>query len=192
MVEDFAIDLILQAYASGIFPMGDDDGVIRWYSPDPRCVIELDNFHAGKRLLRKYRDNIYEIRVNTAWDEVIRACANRATTWINEEIIAAYTRLHELGYAHSVEAYLEGRLVGGLYGVTIGGAFMGESMFHTAVDASKICLVYLVERLKQRGFSLLDCQYMNEHLRQFGAVLIPREQYLQKLEQAVNLDCHFA
>jgi leucyl/phenylalanyl-tRNA--protein transferase len=191
MVEDLAVDLILQAYGSGIFPMGDDDGSISWYSPDPRCIIDLQNFHASSRLLRKYHGNLYEIRVNTAWDEVLRACASRQTTWINEEIIAAYTKLHQLEYAHSVEAFLGDQLVGGLYGVSIGGAFMGESMFHTATDASKICLVFLVERLRQRGFSLLDCQYMNEHLRQFGAVLISREEYLQRLEQAVSLDCHF-
>lgn len=189
--EEFTPELVLRAYCNGIFPMGDDSDKINWYSPDPRCIIDLDNFHAGKRLLRTYRQGRYEIRIDTAWTEVIQACAAREDIWITPAIVEVYTRLHELNFAHSVEAYAGQELVGGLYGVSIGGAFMGESMFHTQTDASKVCLVYLVEHLKQRGFSLLDCQYMNEHLRQFGAKLISRKQYLQKLEQALQQSCRF-
>lgn len=191
MDSDFTPELILRAYASGIFPMGDDDGTIRWYSPDPRCVIELDGFHAGRRLLRTYRKSQFEIRVDSDWEEVIWSCADRANTWINSGIVDAYTKLHELGFAHSVEAYYQGTLVGGLYGVSIGGAFMGESMFHRARDASKVCLVHLVERLKERGYKLLDCQYMNEHLRQFGATMIPAPEYLRRLSECLDLPCRF-
>jgi leucyl/phenylalanyl-tRNA---protein transferase len=184
-------ELVLRAYCSGIFPMGDEDGTINWYAPDPRCVIDLDDFHAGKRLMRTYRQRRYEIRVDTAFSEVIAACANRQAVWITPPIIEVYTQLQQLNFAHSVEAFAEGKLVGGLYGVSIGGAFMGESMFSTQSDASKVCLVFLIERLKQKGYSLLDCQYMNEHLRQFGAKLIPRSDYLHRLEQALSQSCNF-
>ncbi len=171
--------------------MGDEGGGIRWYSPDPRCVIELEKFHAPARLLRTCRKGGFSVRINSAWDQVIRECARRETTWITEEIIDAYTQMHEMGIAHSVEAYADGRLAGGLYGVSIGGAFMGESMFHLVTDASKVCLVYLVERLRDRGYALLDCQYMTEHLQKFGAVLIPREEYMRRLALALQLNCRF-
>jgi leucyl/phenylalanyl-tRNA--protein transferase len=171
--------------------MGGDDGAIRWYSPDPRCIIDLDGFCPSKRLLRTYRKGGFELRANSAWDRVIRECAQRDTTWISDAIIRSYTELHRLGIAHSVEAYWDGQLAGGLYGVSVGGAFMGESMFHLVTDASKVCLVYLVERLKERGYVLLDCQYMTDHLRTFGAELISRDQYLARLNEALQLNCRF-
>lgn len=191
MNQPFTAQLVLAAYTQAIFPMGNDDGSIHWYSPDPRCIIDIENFHAPKRLLRTYRQGRFEMRVNTAWEEVLRLCANRDSTWITDEIFRVYTELHQLGFAHSVEAYYEGRLAGGLYGVAIGGAFMGESMFHTVTDASKVSLVYLVERMKARGFTLLDSQYMTEHLSTFSARNIPRSEYLLRLRDALNRDCKF-
>lgn len=176
-------------------------GEIAWFSPDPRCVIDLDHFHASHRLMRRYRQGDFDIKVDSAFNQVIAACAeregeakqepNEEITWISPEIIDVYSQMHRLGLAHSVESYHQGRLVGGLYGVALGGAFMGESMFHTETDASKVCLVFLVERLKQRGFALLDCQYQTAHLSRFGAILIPRTEYLSQLELALKLDCQF-
>ncbi len=191
MSEPFSKELVLSAYSQGIFPMGHDDGLIRWYSPDPRCIFDFDSFHIPKRLMRTYRSGKFEMRVNSAWDEVLHLCASRDSTWITDDIFRVYTELHEDGFAHSVEAYYEGKLAGGLYGVSIGGAFMGESMFHTVTDASKVSLVYLVERMKERGFILLDSQYMTEHLSTFGAVLISRREYLTRLERALRLNCKF-
>jgi len=191
MEPEFTAELVLRAYTAGIFPMGHDDGIIRWYSPDPRCIIELDNFHASKRLLRTIRQGKFDVKINTAWDKVMRLCADRESTWITEDIIAVYTELHENGLAHSVEAFLEGELVGGLYGVSIGGAFMGESMFHTATDASKVCLYHLVERMKERGFVLLDSQYVTDHLSTFNARNISRKEYLNRLKHALTLKCVF-
>lgn len=191
MNEPFTKELVLSAYSQGIFPMGHDDGLIRWYSPDPRCIFDFETFHVPRRLMRTYRSGKFEMKVNSAWDEVLHQCANRDSTWITDDIFRVYTELHEDGFAHSVEAYFEGKLAGGLYGVSIGGAFMGESMFHNVTDASKVCLVYLVERMKERGFTLLDSQYMTEHLSTFGAVLISRREYLIRLEQALRLKCRF-
>jgi leucyl/phenylalanyl-tRNA--protein transferase len=170
--------------------MGTEAG-ISWYSPDPRCIIELEHFHVPKRLARTYRQGHFDLRVNTAWDQVIRYCAARQETWITEEIIEAYTQLHEDGFAHSVEAYREGRLVGGLYGVSLGGAFMGESMFHVDTDASKVCLVYLVQRMKERGYELLDSQFVTNHLQNFGAILITRINYLARLKKALARNVTF-
>lgn len=171
--------------------MGNDDGSIYWYSPDPRCIIDLDDFHASRRLMRTYRNGKFDMRVNTAWDDVIRMCAQRDSTWITDEIIRVYTELHEMGFAHSVEAFYKGQLAGGLYGVAVGGAFMGESMFHVETDASKVSLVYLVERMKERNFTLLDSQYMTEHLGTFSARNIPKSEYMRRLKDALNRDCRF-
>ena len=192
MKEPFTKDLVLSAYSQGIFPMGHDDGTIRWYSPDPRCIFDFDKFHVPRRLMRTYKSGKFEMKVNSAWREVLKACADRDSTWITDDIFRVYTEMHEAGFAHSVEAYYEGKLAGGLYGVSIGGAFMGESMFHNVTDASKISLIYLVERLKSRGFVLLDSQYMTDHLSTLGAVLIPRQEYLRRLDRALFLDCRFA
>lgn len=180
-------ELLLGAYASGWFPMADDVGAISWYSPDPRGVLPLDAFHVPSRLRRVLRKQAFRIEIDRAFERVIRACADakrepgESGTWISDEIVESYCALHELGYAHSVEAWDADRLVGGLYGVALGGAFFGESMFHYATDASKVALVALVERLQSRGFSLLDTQWVTEHLQQFGAIEIPRSEYLRRL-----------
>jgi len=186
------IDLLLSAYCQGIFPMGDDDGTIRWYSPDPRCIFDFDQFHVSKRLMRTYKQGIYQLAVNRDFRGVMLACADRDSTWINQEILDLYCRLNDLGYAHSVEAYFEGQLAGGLYGVAIGGAFMGESMFFRRTDASKEALIYLVQRMQERGYVLLDTQYNNNHLQQFNPLLISRDEYLSRLEKALRIDCRFA
>lgn len=185
------IDLLLSAYCQGIFPMGDDDGTIRWYSPDPRCIFDFDQFHVSKRLMRTYKQGIYQLAVNRDFRGVMLACADRDSTWINQEILDLYCRLNDLGYAHSVEAYFEGQLAGGLYGVAIGGAFMGESMFFRRTDASKVALIYLVQRMQERGYVLLDTQYNNNHLLQFNPLLISRDEYLSRLEKALRIDCRF-
>ncbi|MBN9394003.1 MAG: leucyl/phenylalanyl-tRNA--protein transferase [Candidatus Melainabacteria bacterium] len=186
------IDLLLSAYCQGIFPMGDDDGTIRWYSPDLRCIFDFDQFHVSKRLMRTYKQGIYQLAVNRDFRAVMLACADRDSTWINQEILDLYCRLNDLGYAHSVEAYFEGQLAGGLYGVAIGGAFMGESMFFRRTDASKVALIYLVQRMQERGYVLLDTQYNNNHLQQFNPLLISRDEYLSRLEKALRIDCRFA
>jgi len=192
MNEKLTVDLLLRAYCQGIFPMGSDDGVIRWYSPDPRCIFDLDNFHIPARMARTYRKNLYEMRVDTCFRDVMIACSDRQETWITEPILEVYCQLHQYGFAHSVESFYDGELVGGLYGVTVGGAFMGESMFTRRTDASKYALIYLVERLRQRGYILLDTQYNNNHLATFNAVEIPRIEYLARLNDALMLNCEFS
>lgn len=186
-------DVLVAAYMQGIFPM-DLDGTIHWFSPDPRAIIELDELKVSRSLRQVCRSGRYEVRIDTRFAEVIRACADREDedgTWISEEIIEAYTRLHHSGLAHSVESWHEGELAGGLYGVAIGGAFFGESMFHWRRDASKVALVALVERMRDRGFGLLDIQFMTEHLAQFGAVEIPRSDYLTRLQAALQAETSF-
>jgi leucyl/phenylalanyl-tRNA---protein transferase len=183
--------LLLEAYCRGIFPMAVEKGEIAWFSPDPRGIIPLDSFHIPHGLRRSLRKNSFEVRVNTAFEAVIRACGERAETWISSEIAQSYLNLHELGFAHSVETWQENQLVGGLYGVSVYGAFFGESMFHRVADASKVALVALVERLREREFRLLDTQYTTPHLRSFGAVEIPRAKYMRLLKQALALDCRF-
>ena len=188
------VDALLNAYASGWFPMAVAPGEIRWYSPDPRGVVPLDTFHVPTRLARTLRKRPFEVRVNTRFEDVIRACAAREDdegNWIDAEIIESYCALHARGFAHSVETWADGRLVGGLYGVALGRAFFGESMFHRVNDASKAALVALVERLHQRAFVLLDTQWVTEHLLQFGAVEIPRRRYLRMLDGALTLDASF-
>jgi leucyl/phenylalanyl-tRNA--protein transferase len=184
-------ELLLQAYRLGVFPMAMEDGSISWFSPDPRAVIPLDRFHIPHDLRRVQRKATFEIKVDHRFAEVIRSCAGRNDTWINPEIIQSYEQLYELGYAHSVEAWSEGKLAGGLYGVAIGGAFFGESMFHRARDASKIALLALVERLRAHKFILLDTQWLTPHLAQFGAIEVTREQYLHALTRAVELERKF-
>ncbi len=172
--------------------MADDYGRIEFYHSDPRSIMELDSFHVSKSLLRVIRKDVYEIYLDRDFEAVIRACADREQTWINAEIIASYVRLHEEGKAHSIEAYHEDQLVGGLYGVTLGGAFMGESMFTRRSDASKVCFYYLVERMKELGYTLLDCQIQNDHLARMGAVEIPEREYLERLEVALKLNQSFS
>lgn len=183
--------LLISTYAQGIFPM-DVGGQIQWFSPDPRAILPLEAFHVPGTLRQLRRRAVFECRVDTCFQEVITKCSDRDDgTWISSEIIAAYTRLHKLGFAHSIEAWHEGHLAGGLYGVVLGGAFFGESMFHWQRDASKIALCELVDRLKARGFALLDVQWPTPHLRRFGVVEIPRAEYLRQLERAIRLDVHW-
>jgi len=185
-------EVLIAAYANGIFPM-DVDGSIEWFSPDPRGIIELDGFHVPSNVGRLYRSGRFAVRVDSCFEAVMRACADREEgTWISEEIVAAYLRLHKLGFAHSVETWQAGELAGGLYGVAVGGAFFGESMFHRRPNASKIALVAAVERLRERGFVLLDIQFITPHLRQFGAREIPRVEYLMRLKSALKVRAGFA
>ena len=182
--------LLLQAYSSGSFPMADpeEDNQIYWHTPVMRGIIPLDErFRVSKNLRRLYKQQRFSIYINRNFETVIRKCQNLRIqdTWISDEIIEAYIGLHEQGFAHSFEAYQEGKLVGGLYGVSIGKAFFGESMFHTVTDASKICLVYLVEFLRDHDFKLLDTQYLNPHIEQFGAYEIPHDEYMKILKDAI-------
>jgi len=189
-----AADALLSAYASGWFPMAVAPGEIRWYSPDPRGIIPLETFHVSRRLARSLRQQPFEIRVNTSFRAVIEACADRENSdgdWIDGEIIESYCALHEQGFAHSVESWRDGLLAGGLYGVAIAGAFFGESMFHREDDASKAALAALVDRLRGRGYTLLDTQWVTEHLAQFGATEIPRRRYLQMLDGALAVKTAF-
>jgi len=191
------VDLLVSAYASGWFPMAMADADIRWFSPDPRGIIPLESFHVPRRLARVIRHGGFRLEVDRDFEAVIRACAiaerdpDDAGTWIDEEIVESYCALHEAGYAHSVEAWRDGRLAGGLYGVALGGAFFGESMFHHVTDASRVALAALVDRLRERGFTLLDTQWTTPHLEQFGAIEISRSRYLKLLAGALDLDCSF-
>ena len=185
-------ELLLQGYRLGVFPMAMEDGAIEWFSPDPRAILPLEDFHVPHVLRRLLRKKVFEIKIDHGFPDVIEACAARKDTWINREIIESYTRLHELGYAHSVEAWTCGKLAGGLYGVVIGGAFFGESMFHRVTAASKVALVALVEHLRTRKFALLDTQWLTPHLEQFGGVEISRNHYLRLLRSAVELPRKFS
>lgn len=186
------VPVLLRAYAQGVFPMALPDGRLGWFSPDPRAIIPLARFHVPHGLARRLKKHPFEVRVDTAFAAVIAACAHRPATWINGEIAASYRALHRGGWAHSVECWRDGRLAGGLYGVALGGAFFGESMFHRETDASKVALWALVERLVARDFKLLDVQWVTPHLAQFGAVEIPRRQYLKLLAAAIGRDGRFA
>jgi leucyl/phenylalanyl-tRNA--protein transferase len=185
--------LVLHAYQVGAFPMADPDGEIGWYSPDPRCIFPLERFHVPRTVRQAIARTIFKVRVNTAFDQVIAACADRPEgTWISDDIVLVYRALHRRGYAHSVECWQGAELAGGLYGVALGGAFFGESMFTRISNASKVALVALVDRLRARGFVLLDTQWITPHLARFGAVEIPRREYLRRLRAAFALACRFA
>jgi leucyl/phenylalanyl-tRNA---protein transferase len=184
-------ELLLQGYRLGVFPMAMEDDSIAWFSPDPRAIIPLERFHVPHGLSRVARRKVFEIKIDNRFDDVIGGCAKRKDTWINHEIIESYEKLHALGHAHSVEAWRDGKLAGGLYGVAVGGAFFGESMFHRVRDASKMALVALVEHLRARKFALLDTQWLTPHLLQFGAAEIPRNHYLKLLRRAVDLPRKF-
>ena len=183
--------MTINAYAQGIFPMADRYGRIRWYAPDPRAVLEHENLHISRSLHATIRKGIYDVSMDTAFETVMRCCADREETWINETFIHTYTQLHNAGFAHSVEAWKNGKLVGGLYGVALGGAFMGESMFSTMTNASKVCLVALVEHLRARGFVLHDTQFLTPHLASLGVTEIPRSLYEQRLREALRLECRW-
>lgn len=190
-------EILLRAYAVGLFPMAEhrDDPTLYWIDPEKRGIMPLDRFHIPKRLRRTIRNCPYEVRADTAFEAVIKACAEpgpeRVETWINDEIIRLYVELHRMGRAHSVECWQDGTLVGGLYGVALGGAFFGESMFSIARDASKIALIHLVARLVKGGFKLLDTQFVTRHLSQFGVVEIHRTGYRQLLSSALDVSATF-
>jgi leucyl/phenylalanyl-tRNA--protein transferase len=190
-------DLLLRAYAAGIFPMAEDadDPEVFWVDPDERGVLPLDAFHLSHRLRRTVRQDLFEIRCDDAFEAVMRGCAEprpeRPRTWINDEIVRLYTALFRLGFAHCVESWHGRELVGGLYGVALGGAFFGESMFSRVSDASKVALAHLVARLRLGRFRLLDTQFVTHHLRQFGAHEIPRALYRRQLAAALAADAHF-
>ena len=184
--------LLIHAYCNATFPMAMEDGEIAWFSPDPRTIIPIEEFHVPhglKRVLKKAR---FEVRIDAAFETVMRRCGDRDETWINQDILESYVNLHRLGYAHSVETYLDGVLAGGLYGVAIGGAFFGESMFHNVTDASKVALHALVMRLRERGFSLLDTQWTTPHLATFGAIEVSRAHYRRLLAASLRAPCTFA
>lgn len=184
-------EVLLKAYGCGIFPMADsaDDPSLHWIEPPMRGIIPLEGFYISSRLARTVRSDRYEVRVNADFQGVLDGCAapspGRQRTWISHRIRGLYTKLYEIGHCHSVEAYEDDKLVGGLYGVCLGRAFFGESMFHTARDASKVALVHLVARLRAGGFRLLDTQFVTDHLRTFGAVEVPKQQYHRLLEVAL-------
>ncbi|MEM8486051.1 MAG: leucyl/phenylalanyl-tRNA--protein transferase [Bacteroidota bacterium] len=180
--------MLLQGYQIGVFPMAEDrdSEVVQWFAPDPRAILPLDGFHVPKTLAKLVRQNKFEVVSDRNFEGVMRACAARETTWISDDIIRSYVALYENGYAHSVECWLDGRLVGGLYGVAIGGAFFGESMFHHERDASKVALVHLVRCLNACNYTLLDTQFTTPHLEKFGVIEIPRIEYEEKLDRALE------
>lgn len=182
-------DLLLYAYQQGIFPMADpdEDDAIYWYAPDPRGILPLDAFHVPKTLAKLVRQGRFTVTRDRAFEAVIHACSEREETWISEDIIATYTVLYRLGVGHSVECWQDGALVGGLYGVALGGAFFGESMFNRVRDASKVALVHLVTHLNTRGFVLLDTQFVTPHLARFGAIEIPKATYEARLQHALMM-----
>lgn len=190
-------DMLLRAYAIGVFPMAEDrdDPELFWVDPRLRGIIPLDDFHVPKRLQRTIRSGRYHVTFDYAFEEVIEGCAEategRPRTWINDRIVTLYTSLFHMRHAHSVECWRDGELAGGLYGVSLGGAFFGESMFSRARDASKVALVHLVSRLRAGGFSLLDAQFTTDHLSQFGAQEIPRKEYRARLAEAMKVNANF-
>ncbi len=179
-------NILLGAYSMGYFPMADDQAHISWYSPDPRAVIPLDGYNVPRSTKRLIARHIFRIEIDMNFDAVIRGCANRSETWINEEIIESYAELHRLGFAHSVESVDQDGLAGGLYGVALGTAFFGESMFSLRSGASKVALAFLMKHLSDNGFTLLDTQYITPHLKTFGATEIPKKKYIQVLHEAMT------
>jgi len=188
-------DILINAYCQGVFPMAEDDGSIYWYDPDPRAILPLDGLHVSRSLKRRIRQGAFVVKSNTAFRDVMTECARpapgREKTWISAEIIEVYGQLHALGFAHSIEIWIEDKLAGGIYGVGIGGLFAGESMFSRVTGASKIALVYLVRHLQERDFRLFDIQFTTAHLVGFGAVDIPRPEYKSRLAQALKVDARF-
>ena len=186
-------ETLLSAYQQGIFPWFDEDTPILWWSPDPRAILEFENLYISKRLARTIRTNKFQVTFNQDFDAVVKGCTYRPEegTWITPEVANAYGEFHRRGHAHSVEVWQQGVLVGGLYGVAIGGLFAGESMFSTVSDASKIALVALVSKLKEKGYQLLDLQIINEHTSMMGATEIPRDDYLARVKSAIKKNICF-
>lgn len=197
MMRHLTSDLLVRAYAMGVFPMARsrEETQLYWIDPEERGILPLDSFHIPKSLRKSLRRGGFEIRCDSQFETVMRACGeaapDRPDTWINDEIVRLFVELHHLGLAHSVETWKDGQLVGGLYGLSLGAAFFGESMFSRQTDASKVALVHLVARLKQGGFRLLDTQFVTEHLAQFGVVEIPRAEYQERLADAIHRPAHF-
>lgn len=181
-------EMLLYGYQIGVFPMAEDreSNEIHWFAPDPRAILPLDAFHVSKNLAKLVRRQKFEVHTDRDFKGVMEACAEREQTWISEEIIRAYVALYDMGFAHSIECWLDGELAGGLYGVAIGGAFFGESMFHRVRDASKVALVHLVHCLRENGYVLLDTQFTTAHLQRFGVIEIPRLAYESKLAAALQ------
>jgi leucyl/phenylalanyl-tRNA--protein transferase len=182
---------LLRAYRNGIFPWFNEGDPILWWSPEPRAIFAFERFCLSRRLLRTIRAGKFRLTIDQAFGDVMRGCADREQTWINADMIDAYTRLHRLGFAHSIEAWLGDELAGGVYGIAIGGLFAGESMFHRVRDASKVALTYLVEYLQVRGFVLFDTQVITEITARLGAVEIPRVEYLARLKKALQVQVRF-
>ncbi|MFM2177369.1 MAG: hypothetical protein RL015_1467 [Verrucomicrobiota bacterium] len=182
---------LLSAYCDGAFPMGDDDGSISWFRPPYRGILPVPDFHVPSRFERYLKSHPFEVRWNTAFGDVMRGCADRESTWITDAILDSYQELHRLGFAHSAEVWRDGKLRGGVYGVSIGGAFFGESMFSREPQASKVALTYLQRRLKERGFILHDTQWTTPHLAMFGGHEIPCVEYLEMLQRAIRLPVRF-
>lgn len=193
MPDQITPEILLQAYAMGLFPMAEsrDAGDLRWIDPQRRGIFPLDRFHISRSLRGAILRADYQVTVNTDFAGVLAACADRPETWINDEITRLYLALHQMGFCHSLEVWREGALIGGVYGVAIGGAFMGESMFSRATDASKIALAWLVHRLRAGGFTLFDTQFLTPHLASLGAVEIPRATYHKQLELALERQAYF-
>ncbi len=193
---DLSPERLIFAYSLGIFPWYSEDEPILWWSPDPRMILFPDELKISRSLKKVLKNKGFEVRFNTAFEDVIKNCATvkrkgQDGTWLTPEMIEAYIRLHKLGFAHSVETYLDGKLVGGLYGVAIGGVFFGESMFHKVSDASKVAFVHLVKRLKEKGFDIIDCQQSTPHMARFGAREIPRKEFLDIISKSIHKKVSF-
>lgn len=188
-------DDLIYGYINGIFPMADADDTLYWYAPDPRAIIPLDTYKPARSLRPILNKQVFEIRINGDFEQVMRYCSfprsETDSTWISEEIIDAYTELHRMGLAHSVETYIDNRLVGGLYGVSLGAAFFGESMFHHVSNASKVAFHYLILTLRQQKFELLDTQFINDNVRRYGAIEIPKAEYMRQLKAALRKKARF-
>lgn len=188
-------ETLVYAYASGVFPMAEETGEILWYCPDPRAIIPIETYKPAKSLKPFINQKRFEIRINTCFEQVMRNCAlprpGEEETWISEELVQAYTSLHKMGLAHSVEAWQDEILVGGLYGVALGGAFFGESMFSLVSNSSKVAFHYLVQILREQNYSLLDSQFMNDNVLRYGAIEITRSEYKKRLAKALKSTCDF-
>lgn len=194
-MDKLTADDLVYGYINGIFPMADADGTLYWYAPDPRAIIPIDTYKPAKSLRPVLNRNLFEIRINTAFNEVMHNCSiprsEDDSVWISDEIIDAYTELHRMGLAHSVETYIDNRLVGGLYGVSLGSVFFGESMFNRVSNASKVAFHHLMLILRQQRFTLLDTQFINDNVRRYGAIEIPKADYLKKLKMALRQKARF-
>lgn len=188
-------DELIYGYVNGIFPMADTDGTLYWYAPDPRAIIPIDTYKPARSLRPVLNQQRFDVRIDTDFEQVMRYCSEPRSaddsTWISEEIVQAYTELHRMGLAHSVETYIDNRLVGGLYGVALGGVFFGESMFHHVSDASKVAFHHLILTLRQQHFELLDTQFINDNVRRFGAIEIPKSDYLRLLKKGLRRKARF-